>query len=534
MTTPTIAKSVLTDRNSVYKARDVIEIFIPPEDVPILNPKETYLKGIVQLSGNCLAHPDPRAGVHSLIREVQIYDGQNQQLLEQLENYNVWTAQSMHYNKTPGLNNLRALMEGQDKVEGTFVSSLYWDAPIGGAITYKPVEFCIPLHMSGILSGDKVFPCILTNGLRVRITLDDSVRSLTCLSQIGVATEKATAPNTTQAVAEPTATQLGKLVHSTAGLGADGSFFELKTPIAAGALTAIELEEDPAAVTAPNSAATSQTLSFRQGMQVGVITDAGALLTLGEITSITEAAGVYSCNFASITIAAGDVAAAGKKVCVFGGNFSADYEVRNIDMVCSVVQASQQDLNAMVSKVNSGSVKLDYASFNIYRDNLNARVNRPNIDFNTTEHRAMSIVSFPMDTQNDLLVSNFRPVRDGMTSYQYNIANRLTPNRRVDTTRVGSLQDGYGWNAVHQHELEKALSRWKTAPRYLAWNKEAFGVGRQLAKVGHSFNANDQDVRLNIEYSTAPADNTQEKLLNTWVYHIRTLVISPGSVAVMF
>lgn len=541
MTTPTIAKSVLTDRNSVYKARDVIEIFIPPEDVPILNPKETYLKGIVQLSGNSLAHPDPRAGVHSLIREVQIYDGQNQQLLEQLENYNVWTAQSMHYNKTPGLNNLRALMEGQDKVEGTFVSSLYWDAPIGGDITYKPVEFCIPLHMSGILNGDKAFPSILTNGLRIRITLEDSARALTVLSQVGVATQTAGAANTTEDLGtqvSPTATQLGKLVHSTAGLGNDGSFFELKTAIAAGALTSIVLEEDPANITAPNTAATAQTLSFRKGMQVGVMTDAAApntkLLTLGEITSITEAAGVYTVNFANIVVGAADVCAVGNKVCVFGGNMTADYEIRNIDMVCSVVQASQADLNAMVSKVNSGSVKLDYASFNIYRDNLNARVNRPNIDFNTTEHRAMSILSFPMDTNNDLLVSNYRPVRDGLTSYQYNIANRLTPNRRVDTVRVGSVQDGYGWNAVHQHELEKALKRWKTPPRYLSWNKEAFAVGRQLAKVGHSFNANDQDVRLNLEYSTAPADNTVEKLLNTWVYHIRTLVISPGSVAVMY
>jgi len=533
MTTPTIAKSVLTDRNSVYKARDVIEIFIPPEDVPILNPKETYLKGIVQLSGNSLAHPDPRAGVHSLIREVQIYDGQNQQLLEQLENYNVWTAQSMHYNKTAGLNNLRALMEGQDKVEGTFVSSLYWNAPIGGDITYKPVEFCIPLHMSGILNGDKSFPTILTNGLRIRITLEDSARALTVLSQVGVATQTGGAPNSKQA-GPPNATQLGKLVHSTAQLGNDGSFFELKTAIAAGALTSVVLEEDPANITAPNTAATSQTLSFRKGMRIGVLTDAGEMLCLGDITAITEAAGVYTCEFASLTIAAGDVAAVAQKVFVYGGNMTADYEVRNIDMVCSVVQASQADLNAMVSKVNSGSVKLDYASFNIYRDNLNARVNRPNIDFNTTEHRAMSILSFPMDTQNDLLVSNYRPVRDGLTSYQYNIANRLTPNRRVDTTRVGSVQDGYGWNAVHQHEIEKALKRWKTPPRYLSWNKEAFGIGRQLAKVGHSFNANDQDVRLNLEYSTAAADNTVEKLLNTWVYHIRTLVISPGSVAVVY
>jgi len=29
-------------------------------------------------------------------------------------------------------------------------------------------------------------------------------------------------------------------------------------------------------------------------------------------------------------------------------------------------------------------------------------------------------------------------------------------------------------------------------------------------------------------------DNTKEKLLNSWVYHIRTLVISPGSVAVTY
>lgn len=531
MTTPTIAKSVLTDRNSVYKAKDVIEIFIPPEDVPLLNPKETYLKGIVQLSGNALAHPDPRAAVSSLIREIQIYDGMNSQLLEQLENVNTWTAQNFHYSQTPGLNNVRTLMEGKDKVEGTFVSSQYWTAPPTGNITYKPVEFCLPLHMSGILGGDKVFPCILTNGLRIRITLENDDRALTVLSQVGVATQTGGAPNTTQA-GPPNATQLGKLVHSSAGLGNDGSFFELKTAIAAGALTSVVLQEG--ATTAPNTAATAATLSFRPGMTIGVETDAGDLLTLGEITTITEAGGVFTCNFASITVVAGNVAAVAQKVFAFGGNMSASYEVRNIDMVCSVVQASQQDLNAMVQKVNSGSVKLDYASFNIYRDNLNARVNRPNIDFNTTEYRAMSILSFPMDTVNNLLVSNLRPVRDGMLSYQYNIANRLTPNRRVDVERVGSVQDGYGWNAVHQHELEKALSRWKTAPRYLSWNKEAFGIGRQLAKVGHSFNANDQDIRLNIEYSTAATANTNEKLMNTWIYHIRTLVISPGSIAVVY
>jgi hypothetical protein len=61
MTTPTISRSILTDRNSTYKARDVIEIYyIPPDDVPLLNggTGETYLKAIVQLSGNCCVQPD--------------------------------------------------------------------------------------------------------------------------------------------------------------------------------------------------------------------------------------------------------------------------------------------------------------------------------------------------------------------------------------------------------------------------------------------------------------------------------------------
>ena len=80
--TSTIAKSIMTDRNAVYKASDVIEIFIPPEDVPLLNPAETYLKFLIQLKSttdglpvSVFAQPDDAAGAHSLIQELQILDG---------------------------------------------------------------------------------------------------------------------------------------------------------------------------------------------------------------------------------------------------------------------------------------------------------------------------------------------------------------------------------------------------------------------------------------------------------------------------
>eukprot|EP01047_Picozoa_sp_COSAG01_P066705 COSAG01_NODE_9263_length_2500_cov_3.503124_1_plen_529_part_00 len=528
MTTPTIAKSVLTDRNSVYKARDVIEIFIPPEDVPLLNPNETYLKAIIQLSGNCLHQPDERAGVHSLIREVQIYDGQNQQLLEQLENYNNWTAQKFHYDKTPGLTNLRALMEGQSRVQGNFLTSLYWEGnAVPGTVAYRPVEVCIPLHMSGILSGSKVFPCILTNGLRIRISLAPQAEALVAFTQIGCIT------NTPPAIDSPTAgVEVPVPTEMNNGVGGAG-YFESAVAIAAAATGTLTLRG--AGATAPNINATADNVPFRKGQQVGYLDTAGKIFNVGIVDTIAVAgANIVVTLTANFTPGAADIAAIGAPIFAFTDSFTADYEVQNVDMICSVVQASQQVLSGMMKKVASGSVKLEYNSFNIYRDNLNARVNRPNINFQTTEHRAMSILSYPMGTSNSLVLSNFKPVRDGMLSYQYNIANRLTPNRRVDVARVAALVDSLSWNAIHQHELEKALSRWKTAPRYLANNSDAFGIGRELAKVGHSFNANDQEVRLDMEYSTAAADNTQEKLLNTWVYHIRTLVISPGSIAVVY
>jgi len=548
MATPTIAKSVLTDRNSSYKSQDVIEIYIAPEDVPLLNPNETYIKFVVQMnlgSGTAadpfvLAQPDERAGAHSLIREVQIYDGQNQQLLEQLENYNNWTAQKFHYDKTPGLDNLRALMEGQSRKQGNNMTSLYFSGNALANPQVKPVEVCMPLHMSGILQGSKVFPVILTSGLRIRITLADNAQCLKAFTQVGVATNTAPAVGAASAANEnPIPTQDNILT----SFNTNGAFFESNVAIAAGNITTLTLKS--AGATAPNINATNDNVPFRKGQVVGFEingagANAGKIFNCGVITDITNPAGQVVLTFAQVAVAAADAAVAGAKIFVYADdNFqnAPKYEVRNVDMVCSVVQAQQSVIDGMVRKVNSGSVKLDYSTYNIYRNNLNARVNRPNINFQTTERRAKSIMSFPMGTSNSVLLSNFRPVRGGMLNYQYNIANRLTPNRRVDVARVAQQPNNtpvYEWNAIHQHELEKALGRWKVPPRFLARNSEAFAVARELAKVGHSFNANSQEIILNMEYSTAADANTEEKLLDTWVYHIRTLVISPSSIAVEY
>ena len=90
------------------------------------------------------------------VQKIQIFD-KSYQLLEQLENYNAWTATKFHYDQTRGLSNMCALMEGKSKVQGNFLTSLYWEGNAASKNnTYLPVGVVLPIHMSGILSGKKV------------------------------------------------------------------------------------------------------------------------------------------------------------------------------------------------------------------------------------------------------------------------------------------------------------------------------------------------------------------------------------------
>jgi len=90
------------------------------------------------------------------------------------------------------------------------------------------------------------------------------------------------------------------------------------------------------------------------------------------------------------------------------------------------------------------------------------------------------------------------------------------------------------WNSIHLHETEKAIKRLEVRPRNLAENARLFCVGRELAKEGHSFDANTNEIRLNVEYGSSATENVLNKLTDVWLYHIRTAIITPNSVAVEF
>ena len=128
------------------------------------------------------------------------------------------------------------------------------------------------------------------------------------------------------------------------------------------------------------------------------------------------------------------------------------------------------------------------------------------------------------------------PVGDNCNSYIWNIANRLTPNRRVSVERVAAQNSNQElkWDSIHLHETEKAVGRCDIVPRNLCENGRLFCMGRELAKSGHSFDANTNEIRLNVEYRSSAESNVINKLVDTWMYHIRTVTITPNSIAVDF
>jgi len=542
MSVPTISKSILTDRNSVYTAQDIIEIVISPEEVPMLNTSQgTYLKFLLKMDDlnslvaptdtNCLAQPDPMSGGTSIIQTISIYSNGGQ-LLEQLEDVNTWTAMYYHYSRSQGQENMRTLMEGVSPVVGTGLKSQYftWD-PLGGSTT-APVECVIPLYMSGLLGqGQKLLPVVALGGLRIRIQLAKKNKALRALTQQGYSSSPNSYVGIQQVRGIPTAISLPAQTFCTA-----------TTIAAAAAIPNISLNTlgVSAAVVAPlvGAYADFANIAYSIGQDMWVEEDGGAALNLGIITAITiDGAGLVNYAFAAPGVAPVAQITAGNKVWVNATTLTANFKMSNVEMICSVVQADGATISGLMNQVaNGGGIKIDYPSYNLYRANLQAGIPRSELLIPCTEQRAMSIVSEPMRSVDNIYEDTLMPVGDSLQSYIWNIANRLVPNRRVDTKRVASLAaiQELKWDSIHLHETEKAIGRCDIVPRNLCENARLFVVARELAKSGHSFDCNTNEVRLNVEYGPNAGENVINKLVDTWLYHIRTVTITPNSVAVDF
>ena len=530
-----ITKSINSVRNTIYSPGDVIEIDLPATDVAVINPRGTKLKfNLEMVDANVCSQPDGTAGSWSVIKNIQIFDLNTNTLLEQIDECNHLVSMMKHYSKTPSIVNNWELQHGQCK-NFTPNSLYYTQQGAVGLVKNNKVECVLDLQVSGLLKQSApLLPNILLGGIRVRITLEDVPRSITTYP----CAELLPPPDTLypELYAQGCGGGIVGPIPAVSPAPPANSYFDCKTATLAGAITSVIIDNTAASPAIPFDRTNNCQIKVGQRLCFWDAATQATNITSGSVTAVTDLGGALGLQVDFVNVNVFPIIAVNDRIWISVDSLTTNYQLSNLEFLVSSAEMSTEDLRDMVSKSSTTSgMNIDYKSWNIYRDNLQALVSNPQVTLDCTERRALSLVQLPYNP-NAVLGQPRPPMRtinDEGINYQYNIANRNTPSRPVPINRVSS-NTALAFDAIHGLETEKAVERCDVAPRFLCDNNNYFLIGRALSRKEHSFNANSNNIRLSILYSTAAGANVINKVLESQMYHIRRLNISNGEVRVTF
>ncbi len=627
--------SIPAEHGLDYEAGQKINIHIPPT-IKYFQPKESYLSFEVEIAvpndgtnnKPCRLTLDGETGAQSLIRDIRIHSGgAGAVLLEEIQGYNTLCALRYDYETNDAIKEKRALTEGvvqytptqrgtygqsktginntrlnpyttpyKNNVDGSLPVSRTkagdGDKNFGDVgnntqgSQYNKVKCLLPLH-TGIFSSSKVFPSLLTEGLRLEIILEDATRVLRLPDQLH--------PNR-----KPT---MGLQFHSTTGKDNE---IDVKVWTKSGGLATdtfyvqrtnnmIDLENCPLVIgqkialykdvlwadQKSNAKKRMKTdkdmvikgLRFVSGGGAGAL---GGTYGLLEIT-LTEAVknmsdedvgSLYFVKDNSIL----ECTTAMKPLTT---PLICNYKVKNTEMILQTLTMPQGYTQKLMSMMGGGgAMNYDFLSYTNYKFSQlkGDRVMNMRLPLNQT--KAKSILCVPTDsevygarqaiageddTYSDLftdantyptidmptaytyvdnydyydrrLVSNrtgLVGVADEVTDYQFFYNGQLNPSRRVDTTKISRR---HGVQQQPLVELEKALAMGGINPLSFSKFQQNFCIGRALALQQGVYNTAGRDFNLQVNYqgTRVPKKN---KLWNNYVCHIRRLMVQGDSIVV--
>ena len=538
----TITKSINSVRNTIYSPGDVIEIDLPATDVAVINPRGTKLKfNVEMIDSNCCSQPDGTAGAYSLIKTAQLFDLNTNTLLEQIDECNHLVSMQKHFSKTPSIVNNWELEHGQCK--NFSPNSLYYTQQGAvGLVQNNKVECVLDLQMFGLLKNSApLLPNILIGGIRIRLTLESVAQSITTYPCAELLPPPDTLPYDVNTKYPDTWAQgcgggITTAVPAVSPAPPANSYFDCKTATLAGAITQVIIDNTAVSPAIPFDRTNNCQIKVGQRLCFWDAATQATNITSGAVTAVTDLGGALGLQVDFVNVNVFPIIAVNDRIWIAVNSLTTFYQVSNLELLVSSAEMSTEDLRSMVNKSSTtGGMNIDYKSWNLYRDNLQALVSNPQVTLDCTERRALSVVQLPYNP-NAVLGQPRPPMRtinDEGLNYQYTIANRNTPSRPVPINRVSS-NVALAFDAIHGLEIEKAVERCDVAGRFLCDNNNYFCIGRSLSRREHSFNANSNNIRLSILYSTAATANLTNKVLESYMYHIRRLNISNGAIRVSY
>mgnify|MGYP003647864146 CR=1 FL=1 len=574
--------------------------FVIPASTGFMMPSETYLRMDVKvqcpadLAGRMTRlQLDGETGCNVLIRDIRISSGAASNiLLEEIQNANILTALRYDYESNDNLKAKRALTEGtqmrsnanrstkgtSDTIMNNCTENPYFpedETTINDPVVtdffnskFQTVKGLIKLP-TGIFQNDRIFPLMMTDGLRIEIILESAERSVRCLENTML---------NSRATCNP-------LFHSIDGIDAAPSEWPVNGQPGS-TQTAFFLQR----ANGVNSVATTP---FVVGETIGLVDldtggiDYGAAFDM-EITSIEHVAdgvvgnqgvnvnsGLVKISFVGTNNISAGAVTPGADVAVYSKSvagsladnvagtptFVPTATVNNVELIVQQVTMPDGYTSKMMNQLKSGGVmQYDFLSFTNYKYSQAASERVTNIRIPIMNSRCKGVLAIPCDSTvytplqaldsgttykvneiqsdsgdnvavvNNSTRSGIVGIADNASDYQFIYDGQLNPNRKVPLSRQshsGVLQ------AVNQQvfiEQEKALHVCGIDPLSFEKWQENFFIGRAFTLGNGVYDARGKDFSLQVEYLEATAPQ-KAKLWNLFVGHVRRIVVKGDGIS---
>tara|TARA_R110000803_G_scaffold623_1_gene2151 strand:- start:6443 stop:8143 length:1701 start_codon:yes stop_codon:yes gene_type:complete len=547
--------SIPSENGLSYSAGQKVQLFVGP-DTKYMDGHNSYLEFNVRIQAPTGSVPTrlqlDEMGASCLIKNLRIYDGTRAHLLEELESYSSLCSVRYDYDSDTSIRNQRALREGasvhtpanrgtlgtsQTAMANTLTNPYF--APIKGDQTedfdntkFLTAKVCIPLHTGIFAQNEHIFPVAMTSGLYLEADLAPASEVIKQLDSVLRLRRTGLNPVLKDTIAA-SATITSFTVTKDNNLGGDDCVS--KFPFVVG-----------------------ETFNFCKRTTTATLATLDAVAT---ITALTETGGevVVTCN--SIT---NNGASAIDSTYVMYSTavessataYEPTYTVSNVNLVVSQVMLDPSYERGMLQKVREGkAIELDILTATNYKNSILASDRQTTFQVFSQNSRAKSLLIIPQDstvytgveaitgkdtyeilkntdTEDTVLHSNrsgYTGICDELKDIQYQIGGRLVPSRPIDVSKIASRKS---IDSFHLYELEKCLDNAGIVPRSFKAYQSNFVFGRGFGVNQGCLDLRGKDLAVILKY-TGTGVPSRPKLFNSFIVHIRKLMITDGGVSVV-
>ena len=571
--------SVPSENGLSYSPGQKVQIFVDPS-TKFMDGRETYLQFNVKLSlpsGGTPTRLQLDKCTSTIIKNIRIYDGSRGQLLEEYSDYSSYVSVKYDYDKDKTTENMRALTEGcavhqpdnrgdqgtsKTAMANTITNPFFKKTSGNQSTAFSDTDFLnakitLPIHTGIFADSVSIFPVMMTNGLYIEIDLNESENIIKQLDS----------------VLRDNRTPLNPHFHSLNGSSTPNTWANAAT---ADTFYVSDLNNlSGADRVARFPFVVGETINFCRVNNNGSASDLSAAATISEINLSTAANGSEGLIEVVLdaTLTNNGVALTSDDYVLYStavadaSSYDASYEVSNVNLIVSQVELDPSFEQGMMNKVREGrAIEFDIMSATNYKHSILASDRQTTFQIFAQNSRAKALLVIPQDSSvytsaqlisgsgtylikgtnysvdnttskaaHDICIASNRSaytgIIDELSSIQYTINGKRVPSREISTRKLATKNS---LDAFHLYELEKTLDNSGIKPRSFTEFQNNFVFGRGFSAGGQNgvldLRGKDLAVVLRYQTSTAP---TKGKLFNSYVVHVRRLVIRDGSVEVV-